>query len=231
MKNKTKNAIIFAVELSVYAVLFMLFALSHFFRISNKTANVIYIVFMLFSFGWLFSYEFFFKKYDNAVHYKMFGKHYVPTKNDKPKEKYKRQGIAGVLMLWAAYLLVLALAKFTGLMTWRLFLMGACIMFMLNSIFVRKKCLLSVLFLHNKNDCCKNCGINCWDYSIFASALLFAPFMSIAAGVVNGVIITASVVMLVIWEYNFHKHPYRFYQETNKSLACKNCLKQCKYKD
>lgn len=231
MKNKTKNAIIFAIEISVYAILFTLFALSHLFKISSKTANLIYIVFMIFSFGWLFAYEFIFKKYDNAVHFKMFDKHYVPAKQKMPDKKYKRKGIGGVIVLWAAYLLVLAVAKFIGFMTWRLFLMGACVMFMLNSFFVRKKCLLSVLFLHNKNDCCKNCAINCWDYSIFSSALIFAPNMGIAAGIVNGVIITASVIMLIMWEYNFRKHPYRFYPETNKSLGCQNCLKQCKYKD
>jgi hypothetical protein len=186
-------------------------------------------VFVLVSFGYLFALEFVFKKYDNAVHFKMFKKYYIPTGNAR-KEKYTRKGIASIILLWIAYLLFVALLKQLGFLSWYIFLAGACFMFILNSFFVRKTCLLSVLFLHNKNNCCKNCGINSWDYAIFASALIFAPELSLVATIINWIIIGISIVILVIWEINYHKHPYRFYPETNKTLGCDNCLKQCKHK-
>lgn len=231
MKENSINSLLFAIETGVFGLGFIAFLVLNFlFDLSADTANIIYIIFMLFSFGWLFSYEFVFKKYDNAVHYKMYAKYYKPVPNSVPKKNYRRKGIAGIIILWIAYLGFIFLIKFFGILTWELFLAGACIMFMLNSFFARKKCLLSVIFLRNKNNCCKNCGINCWDYLIFASALIFAPYMSVTATVINYVIIGISVVMFIIWEYNYKKYPFRFYPETNMTLSCKYCLKKCKYK-
>lgn len=229
MDNKTKNSILFTLEISVYTILLIVFIILNFYDIDIKLANIIYILFILLSFGWLLSYEFIFKSLDNAVHYKMLKKYYIPIPNSKKRDSYKRQ-VAGVIILWILYLGFIGILKFLGYLTWQLFLAGACIMFMLNSIFTRKICLLSVLFLHNKNNCCKNCGINSWDYAIFASALIFAPKLSLVTTILNIVIIFISFTILIIWEYNYHKYPYRFYPETNKTLSCKHCLKQCKFK-
>ena len=193
-----------------------------------KIANIIYILFILVSFGYLFMIEFVFRKFDNAVHYKMLKKYYVPNQGIHTRT-YKRKGVIAVLFLWLVYLLFLGAIKRLGFLSWQVFLIGACIMFMLNSIFIRKICLLSVFFLHNKSHCCKNCGINSWDYAIFASSLVFAPKLSIVATILNWIIIVISFAILIVWEYNYHKHPYRFYPETNATLGCKNCLKQCKY--
>lgn len=228
MKNKRKNNILYIIETSIYSVLFITFIVLNFYNIDTKIANIIYIIFIILSFGWLFSYEFLFTKIDNAVHYKMFRKYYVPTGYVNKKENYKRN-LSGVIILWILYLTAIGIIKYMGILTWQLFLAGACIMFMLNSLFTRKICLLSIFFLHNKNNCCKNCGINCWDYLIFASALIFAPKLSVVATIINDIIIILSTIMLIIWEYNYYKYPYRFYPETNKTLSCRYCLKQCKY--
>lgn len=231
MSKKTKNNILFAVEQSVAAVLLIVFIVLNFFEISDKAANIVYIAVIVLFFGWLFVYEKFFPVFDNAVHNKMSEKHYTPTARGKKDVKYKRKGLLGVILLWIFYLAVVGALKFTGLLSWQIFLIGACIMFMMNSYFVRKRCYLSVWFLHNKNDCCKNCTINNWDYAIFASALFFAPRLSVAATVLNIIIIVYAAVKLIIWEYTLRKYPYRFFPETNAELSCKNCLKQCKFKD
>lgn len=229
MKNKTKNNILFAVEAAFFGSFMILFTVLNFVgTIPLKTANIIYIAFIVVSFGWLIAYEFIFIKYDNAVHFKYQKNKYEPTA--KIKSDRKRKGVVGVIILWIAYLVFIGLLKYYGILSWQLFLAGAAFMFLLNSIFTRKICLLSVIFLHNKNNCCKNCTINCWDYAIFASALIFAPRLSAAATVLNTAILIYSIVMMIIWEYIYHKYPHRFYQETNKALSCKNCLKQCKYK-
>lgn len=231
MKNKKKNNILFAVESTFFGFFCILFFILSFFDfISAETANIIYIAFMIISFGWLIAYEFIFEKYDNAVHFKFQKSKYVPTAGAQTKKDHKRQGIVDVILLWIAYLAFIGLLKYFKILNWQLFLSGASFMFLLNSVFTRKACLLSILFLHNKNNCCKNCTINCWDYAIFASALIFAPYLSICATILNVVILVYSAVMMIIWEYNYHKYPYRFVQETNKTLSCKNCLKQCKYK-
>ena len=227
MRRYKLNNIIFVTEIAVFTICAIIFAvLGIWGNISNYTANILYIIFIAFSFGYLFALEFLFPKYDNAVHFKAFAKYYVPTGKGRA-DGYKRTGLASVVLLWIAYLLFVALFKILGVLTWYWFLVGACFMFVLNSNFVRKICLLSVLFLHNKNNCCKNCGINSWDYAIFASALVFAPKLSVVATILNLVIVFVSILMLVVWEINYYKHPYRFYPETNKTLNCKNCLKQC----
>lgn len=228
MEKRKINHIFFTAEVAVYGVLAAVFTvLAVWDIVPREVANYIYIAFMVLSFGYLFALEFLFKKYDNAVHFKMSKRYYVPTRRT-PRSVYKRKGLVPVIILWIAYLVAIGLMKWLGILSWQLFLIGACLMFALNSFFARKLCLLSVLFLHNKNNCCKNCGINSWDYAIFASALLFAPELSIAATVVNWVIIAASAVMLVVWEIHYRKYPYRFYSETNQALSCAYCLKQCK---
>ena len=228
MTRKTQNFLLFIIETTIYTLLFITFCILGFYSIDINIANMIYIIFISLSFGWLFLQELFFKNFDNAVHYKMFKKYYIPTNYGKQRNNYKRN-VLGVIILWIAYLTIIGILNFSGYLTWQLFLAGACLMFILNSFFTRKTCLLSVFLLHNKNHCCKNCGINCWDYSIFASALIFAPKLSTTATILNIIIIIISFIILIIWEYNYHKYPYRFYPETNQILTCQNCLKQCKY--
>lgn len=230
MKNhQNTNSCLFMFEICTYTICTILFMLMFIWDyISPQIANWIYIIYMSLTFGYLFTLEFFLKKYDNAVHYKMFNKYFIPTQYSIKKESYKRRGICGVIILWICYLLFIGILGKTGFLTWQIFLIGANIIFIFNSIFTRKICLLSVFVLKNKNNCCKNCGINCWDYAIFASALIFAPKLSMTATILNIVIVAISITLLVMWEYKYHKYPERFYPETNASLQCKNCLKQCK---
>ena len=230
MKNKTKNTMIFSIEVSIYAILSIVFFSLFFVDINVNIVNIIYISFISISFGWMFASGFIFTKTDNAVHNKMQKGKFVPT-NYSLSVNYKRRGLIGVIVIWLIYFLVIGIFKFLGLISWQLFLMGACAMFILNSIFTRKFCLLSVLFLHNKYNCCKYCGINAWDYLIFSSALIFAPKISIFTTILNICIIVFSCIIFILWEHNYRKHPERFYPETNANLSCKNCLKHCKWKN
>lgn len=229
MKNRTKNLLFFTIEISIYSILLITFIILNFYNIELKIANIIYINFISLSFCYLFSYFFIFKKHDDVAHFKMFEKYYIEMPKVNKKEKYKRN-ITGVIIAWICYLLMIMSIKYLGYLTWQLFLVLISILFILNTYFSRKTCLLSILFMHNKNNCCKNCTINCWDYPIIASALIFAPHLSTAATILNIIIIIISFSILFVWEYNYHKYPYRFYQKTNKALNCKNCLKQCTYK-
>lgn len=230
MNKRTLNNVLFFIEVSVYIICIIVFTILSMYDICSKEiASIIYSVFMIISFGYLLLLEFVFKKYDNAVHYKMFEKYYIPN-NGIRRKSYKRKGLIGVIILWIFYLIFIAIIRKLGYLSWQLYLIGASIIFIFNSIFTRKTCLLSVLFMHNEANCCKNCGINCWDYLIFASALVFAPRFNLFTRILNIVIIVISLAMMILWEYNYHKYPYRFYPETNKALECRNCLKQCKYK-
>ena len=228
VKRPKTNDLLLLIECAVYfsclAVFLIIGAAG---AVTAQAANVIYCVFMILSFGYMFVSDFLFGKYDHAVHGKMLAKNYIPAQNGAGVRK--RRGTAAVIVLWVVFLLFLALLKHFGLLSWYVFLAGACIVFIMNSIFVRKKCLLSVMFLHNRNDCCKSCGINGWDHAIFASALVFAPRLSAAAEIIDLVLIVLSFVLMIIWEVNYHRHPERFYPETNQALRCAYCKKQCRY--
>lgn len=226
----TLNDKCFYCEVTFYITMMIIFIILQIYNnIFFYIENIIYIIFMSISFGWLFALRWILKKYDTVVHKKMFEKYFVKGKSESRHDGYKRKGIYKVIVLWILYLAFIALIKQAGLLTWQLFLCGACIMFILNSFFTRKLCLLSLFFLHNKNNCCKNCGICSWDNAIFASALIFAPNISKATTILNLVIIVISFCEMIIWEFNYHKYPYRFYPETNAALTCDKCIKKCKY--
>ena len=224
---KNTNNIFFFAELISYSIFMIAFIVLNFYDIPILMANIIYIVFIILLFGYMFLLEFLFKKYDNAVHWKMFEKYYKANKNS-PKVKNKRKGLLAVCLCWIVYLSFIYILRLSKILTWQLFLAGGCFMFILNTIFTRKICFLSVFFLKNKNHCCKNCGINSWDYLIFASPLIFAPYLSIYASIINIIIVFISTIMFILWEYNFRKYSYRFYPETNSNLSCSKCLKKCK---
>jgi len=198
--------------------------------LSYVFTNIIYISFIGGSFAWLFLSGFVFKKLDIASHSKMFAKNYTPSNVTIDKSKFKRKGIKFIILIWLMYLVALSICSILNIITWQLFLMGACVMFILNSIFTRKFCLLSLLVLHNKNNCCRNCGINGWDYAIFASSLIFAPRLSIVSDILNIIILLIALAIFIIWEYTYHKYPERFYQNTNLNLSCINCNKDCLFK-
>ena len=227
MKCKNTSNLLFATESIFYFLCAVAFAYLGFFcSLCEKAVNYIYISFILISFGYLYALEFVFKKLDNVAHYKMLSKYYKPCIAPKQEFKKKRR-LWGVIILWVLFLSAIAVLKRMKLLSWYVFLIGACIIFILNSLFTRKKCYLSVFVLHNKNDCCKNCGINNWDYAIFSSALAFAPRLSIASDIINWTIIAVSFALLAIWEILYHKYPERFYPETNQTLKCENCIKKC----
>ncbi len=217
----------FIAEISYYSLCFIAFLFMKIFcSIPQNTANIIYIAFMLVSFGYLIILSFSGLKRDPVKHGKQIEKNFIPRKGYENKS-FNRGNIKSVVVLWLIYLLVLGILKYVVAISWELFLCGACFMFGLNSFFCRKKCLLSKWFL-KKNGCCNDCGINGWDLAIFASALAFAPDMSLVARVLNMVIIIIAFFELIIWEQRYFKYPYRFHKSANQNLSCENCTKKCK---
>lgn len=224
------NDILFKVEMLFYNCMAVVFiVLDTYKEISVNVANIIYICFIAVSFTYLFTFRWVFKKYNVVFHHKMYEKYYIKRNYAKHPNGYKRKGLWKVILLWCTYLGFIAFIKIIGILNWQKFLLGASVMFMLNSVFSRKLCLLSVLILHNKRHCCKSCGICAWDSAIFASALIFAPTVSTAATVLNYIIIVISIIEMIAWEYTYHRFPYRFYPETNDALSCEKCTNKCKY--
>lgn len=75
------------------------------------------------------------------------------------------------------------------------------------------------------NRCCVNCRIFAWGSWMMAAPMLFVVhwFSWSLAGM--------GLVVLIVWETRFHRHPERFWFGSNRLLQCSHCREQlCRYK-
>lgn len=76
-----------------------------------------------------------------------------------------------------------------------------------------------------KNKCCTACRIYNWDY-----AMMFTPLICIPS-LYTWSLLGLALVLLFDWEWQHLRHPERFYEDTNESLACQHCTeKLCHHK-
>lgn len=76
-----------------------------------------------------------------------------------------------------------------------------------------------------KNKCCVTCRIYNWDYAMMFTPLLFIPSLFTWS------LLGLAVALLLMWEWIYHYHPERFYEESNCSLRCANCKEHlCSHK-
>lgn len=76
-----------------------------------------------------------------------------------------------------------------------------------------------------KNKCCNTCRIYNWDYAMMFTPLLFV------GGFWGWSLLGMSLVLMARWEITFFRHPERFLEACNDSLACRNCQeKLCSHK-
>ena len=60
--------------------------------------------------------------------------------------------------------------------------------------------------------------------------MMFTPLLFIPS-LYTWSLLGLALVLLVIWEGIYHRHPERFYEQTNESLKCVNCPeKLCHHK-
>lgn len=76
-------------------------------------------------------------------------------------------------------------------------------------------CPFQVLFL--KNRCCTTCRIFNWDHLMMFSPLLFVP------GFYTWTLAGMAVLVLLVWEIQFARHPERFFPQSNAALRCDHC--------
>lgn len=72
------------------------------------------------------------------------------------------------------------------------------------------------------NKCCFTCRINNWGYlMVFSPLVLLVSFWTYS-------ILFLSLIVLIQWEYLYHKHPERFYELYNQNLTCRSCKTKCR---
>lgn len=161
-------------------------------------------------------------RFDGAFHFKASKKHYGATELST-HQKVSRKGIWSVLVFYMIYIIVLLLLKINHLLSWSIYLAGACFVLFLNNLFIYFKCPIQEYLLKDVT-CCANCHISAWDYYIFATGLLFAPLSGIYIYIMISLFFIA-LIRLISWEVTILRYPERFSPNTNASITCQYCQK------
>ena len=157
---------------------------------------------------------------------KIYGRNYVSAGEDSDKKRQRLSeytkkinfGAIRTAIYWTMLVLTIGFWRLSGLLDSK-WLIVIVIFF----IFMDRFC--AVIWCPFKaiiqNKCCNTCRINNWGYLMAFSPLIFIPSFWTYS------IIFLSVVIIVQWEYLYHKYPERFYELYNAKLMCKNCANKC----
>lgn len=155
---------------------------------------------------------------------KQFAKNYVPVPDGSIPPKGKgSQGVLAVLAAWVALHVVIGALYFTHVIDAGILILISLLFSVCDMICILFFCPFQTWFMKNK--CCTTCRIYNWDYPMMFTPLIFIPSLFTWS------ILAVALGLLVKWEVEYHRHPERFYETANQSLACKNCTeKLCHHK-
>lgn len=159
--------------------------------------------------------------YESMGCQKQFTRNYKPTGNElkKPSEK----PIWAVFFAWIALNGAIYVLYFTHIIDRYVLLLVALAYGVCDMICILFFCPFQTWFMKNK--CCGSCRIYNWDY-----AMMFTPLLLIPSAYTWS-LLGLALLLLVIWEGIYYRHPERFYEQTNESLKCANCPeKLCHHK-
>jgi len=153
---------------------------------------------------------------------KQFQKNFVPTDIPYPEKSTWRSTLA-VALVWLALNGAIAALFFLGILDEGILVLIALFYSVCDMICILFFCPFQTWIMKNK--CCGSCRIYNWDYAMMFTPLLFIPSLYTWS------LLGLALVLLVIWEGIYHRHPERFYEQSNESLKCVNCPeKLCHHK-
>ena len=152
---------------------------------------------------------------------KQFGRHFRSAPRTPDREAMKgfvktsNRSAAVILALWIALVLILGGLYLLGVLDRGIMVLISTVFYVCDLICVLFWCPFRVIFM--KNRCCTTCRIFNWDHLMMFLHLLFVPgFFTLSLGI-------ASVVVFVVWEVTFYRHPERFWDRSNRALRCISC--------
>ena len=155
---------------------------------------------------------------------KQFGKHFQPAPRTPEPDalrgfiKSSNRSAGVVLVIWFLLVLILGGLYLLGILDRGIMVLISTLFYVCDLICVLFWCPFRVFFM--KNRCCTTCRIFNWDHLMMFVHLLFIPgFFTLSLGI-------ASVVIFLVWEVMFHRHPERFWDRSNRALRCISCTDQ-----
>ena len=129
--------------------------------------------------------------------------------------KSSNRGAALSGALWLCVTAALAVFYFSGIINFRIMLLFVLFFYVSDVICVLYWCPFRVWFL--KTRCCTTCRIFNWDHLMMFSPLLFIP------GFFTWSLCFVAILIFVLWEVAFFRHPERFWDRRNEALTCRSC--------
>ena len=156
---------------------------------------------------------------------KHFKQNYVPRCQVAKKELRLRglKKITPVIIFWVTLNAIIFALYFAGIIDWGILILVSLAYSICDMICILFFCPFQTWMMKNK--CCGSCRIYNWDYAMMFTPLLFIPSLYTWS------LLGLALVLLVIWEGIYRRHPERFYEQCNENLACVNCQeKLCHHK-
>ena len=161
------------------------------------------------------------QKIASAGNQKIFKKNFMPTNVTKIKKDNKNAII--VAIIWLLFNSIIFTLYFTKTIDYGIMMILSMFYTVADLICILFYCPFQKWFM--KNRCCNTCRIYNWDYFMRFTPLIVIP------NFYNYSLVLLSLIILVVWEYNYQKYPKRFHDETNDFIKCKNCKElMCKNK-
>lgn len=152
---------------------------------------------------------------------KMFPVHAKPTGVEPTPaqwaawRKENRRGARTVALSWLALTAVIAVLRFTGILRGKELVLLSTVFYVCDLICVLFWCPFQRLMM--KNRCCTTCRIFNWDHIMMFTPMAFlGSFFALS-------LFGMSLVVLIVWELQYARHPELFWDKTNAALRCDNC--------
>lgn len=146
---------------------------------------------------------------------RQFAKNYKPTGYPPMKAKNQTKAVIGIVAAWFALNGAIGVLYFTRVIDAGILVLVSLAYSVCDMICILLFCPFQVWFLKNK--CCTTCRIYNWDFAMMFTPMVFIPHLYTWS------LLAMSLVLLIRWEINYRRHPERFYECSNGSLACANC--------
>ncbi len=163
--------------------------------------------------------------YESMGCQKQFGKNYIPSQSVDRKALLKQsaRNTAPVLTFWVLLNSIFIALYIKGVFNWGIMILLSILYSVCDMICILFFCPFQTWMMKNK--CCNTCRIYNWDY-----AMMFTPLIVVDNPYAK-CLVALSLLLFIRWEISYLMHPERFYEVTNKSLACINCKeKLCHHK-
>ena len=153
---------------------------------------------------------------------------YAPTQSYDPAQlrravREQNQGALKVAVVWLAVNACFGLLYHLGKLRAATLVLLCALYYLCDLICVLFFCPFQTFLM--KNRCCVNCRIFAWGSWMMAAPLMWVPHLYAQS------LFWTSVVVLAVWEYQFSRHPERFWFGSNRQLQCAHCTEQlCRYK-